>query len=258
MIHGPCGDFNPMSPCMDQGSCTKKFPRAFSEKTTDSEYSYPTYRRRNNGRTVTVRNVVVDNRWIVPYNPYLLMKYDCHLNVEVCNSVAAVKYLYKYVYKGHDRVMVEFKDISNNGTDEPEQHDEISNYLDARYVSASESCWRIFHFKLHGESPNIIRLQVHLPDQEMVLFNADQQLDEVVIQQLTTTLTGWMEYNATHDDARNILYHDFPKKFVWNRNEKKWTCRKSKFDVIGRMYFVRPREGERYFLRLLLCHVPEL
>ena len=182
------------------------------------------------------------------------MKYDCHLNVEVCNSVAAVKYIYKYVYKGHDRVMVEFRDIANTGTNE--QHDEISNYLDARYVSASESCWRIFHFKLHGESPNIVRLQVHLPDQEMVVFDAGQNLDEVIEKRPKTNLTGWMEYNTTHDHASHILYHDFPKKFVWNQKERKWTCRKSMFSVIGRMYFVRPREGERYFLRLLLCHVP--
>ena len=34
------------------------------------------------------------------------MKYRCHLNVEICNSITTtVKYLYKYVEKGHDRVM---------------------------------------------------------------------------------------------------------------------------------------------------------
>ncbi len=44
---------------------------------------------------------VFDNRWVVPYNPYLTMQYQCHINVEVCSSITAVKYLYKYVYKGH-------------------------------------------------------------------------------------------------------------------------------------------------------------
>jgi hypothetical protein len=48
---------------------------------------------------------VFDNRWVVPYNPYLTMRYQCHINVEVCNSITAVKYLYKYVYKGHDRAL---------------------------------------------------------------------------------------------------------------------------------------------------------
>jgi hypothetical protein len=40
---------------------------------------------------------------VVPYNPYLSLLFNCHINVEVCTSIAVVKYLYKYVYKGHDR-----------------------------------------------------------------------------------------------------------------------------------------------------------
>lgn len=49
----------------------------------------------------------LDNRWVVPYNPYLCQKFDCHINVEVCATIKAVKYIYKYVYKGHDRAQVE-------------------------------------------------------------------------------------------------------------------------------------------------------
>ena len=48
----------------------------------------------------------VDNRWIVPYNPYLSVRYNAHINVEICASVKSVKYLYKYVYKGHDKAMI--------------------------------------------------------------------------------------------------------------------------------------------------------
>ena len=43
------------------------------------------------------------NQWIVPYNPYLLKKYEAHINIEVCASIKSVFYLYKYVYKGPDR-----------------------------------------------------------------------------------------------------------------------------------------------------------
>jgi hypothetical protein len=43
----------------------------------------------------------------VPYNPYLSLLFNCHINVEVCTSVAAVKYLYKYAYKGHDCAQVD-------------------------------------------------------------------------------------------------------------------------------------------------------
>ncbi|GBM83685.1 hypothetical protein AVEN_84254-1 [Araneus ventricosus] len=33
-------------------------------------------------------------------------KFNAHINVEVCASVKSVKYLYKYVYEGHDAVSV--------------------------------------------------------------------------------------------------------------------------------------------------------
>ena len=75
--------------------------------TTTTKEGYPLYRRRDNSRTVEVAGMKLDNRWVVPYNPYLLLKYNAHINVEICSTVSAVKYLYKYVYKGHDRVSVE-------------------------------------------------------------------------------------------------------------------------------------------------------
>lgn len=44
--------------------------------------------------------VTMRNEWVVPYSPYLLKRFKCHINVEKCNNLNAVKYLYKYVYKG--------------------------------------------------------------------------------------------------------------------------------------------------------------
>ena len=41
---------------------------------------------------------------MVPYNPFLSFKYGAHINVEIVNSVEAIKYLYKYITKGDDKV----------------------------------------------------------------------------------------------------------------------------------------------------------
>ena len=93
----------------------------------------------------TDRKEELDNSRVVPHNLWLVMKYRCHLNVEVCNSISAVKYLYKYVYKGHDRVMYGVK--SKDQLDLAEQHvpqqagrDEIQEFVEARYCSTSEAC----------------------------------------------------------------------------------------------------------------------
>ena len=41
---------------------------------------------------------------MVPYNALLSTLLNCHINVECTASIRAVKYLYKYVYKGPDMV----------------------------------------------------------------------------------------------------------------------------------------------------------
>ena len=50
MIHGPCGTLNPSSPCMENGKCSKKFPKEFLKQTVlDPDNFYATYKRRSPG-----------------------------------------------------------------------------------------------------------------------------------------------------------------------------------------------------------------
>jgi len=76
------------------------------------------------------------------------MKYDVHINVEAFMSIKSVKYLYKYIYKGHDCIKLELQERLN--------HYEISTFLDAHYVSAPEAAWRLFEFSMHHQSHTII------------------------------------------------------------------------------------------------------
>ena len=47
---------------------------------------------------------------MVPYNSNLCIKYDAHINVERIAVRSMVKYLYKYVHKGHDRATIVIED----------------------------------------------------------------------------------------------------------------------------------------------------
>ena len=123
---------------MENGSCRYHYPRHFAETTQQGEDSYPIYRRRNDGRRVRIRGAVLDNRWVVPYNPYLLIRYNCHINIEVCSSIKAVKYLFKYIYKGHDRASIVIEAAEDDAV-----INEIREYRDARFISPPEAIWRI-------------------------------------------------------------------------------------------------------------------
>jgi hypothetical protein len=88
-----------------------------------------------------------------------------------------VKYLYKYVYKVHDRALAVVQPEAGalsatmpqaavggaSGNNVPATRDEVQNYLDGQYVSASETCHRLFAFDLHDMHPNVYGLPVHLP-----------------------------------------------------------------------------------------------
>jgi hypothetical protein len=115
-------------------ACKNYYPCPFNTETPQGKDSYPIYRRRDNGQTVQVRGKTLDNGWVVPYNPYLLRRYNCHINVEVCSSIKAVRYLFKYIYKGHDRASIVVDEVANNGN-----IDEIKQYRDSRWVTPPEA-----------------------------------------------------------------------------------------------------------------------
>jgi len=105
----------------------------------------------------------------------------------------------------------------------------------------------------------------------------------------STTLTGWCDFNQKAKSeyttaatlARNsnalalplpaaltTLYPDYLEIVVWSKSKKAWHLRKRvagwrgagrnnhvTLGNVGRMYFVQPLEGERYYLRILLTHV---
>jgi len=178
-MHGPCGALNPQCPCMDDGVCTKGFPKDLQAETCFGADGYPLYRRRSHAPLVRQRarggaptmpstppqrntttswqpvarsaglhdvfeapdddvadveralGAPVDadepgsnavehdgagtesfllqepNCWVVPYNPALSKKYNAHINVEHCTSLMAIKYITKYIHKGHDRAHVQ-------------------------------------------------------------------------------------------------------------------------------------------------------
>ncbi|CAF1123354.1 unnamed protein product [Rotaria magnacalcarata] len=141
MIHRPCGVLNKNSPSMEDGKCSKEFPKEFRKGTVSNKDGYPLYRRRDNGVIAKVGQYEVDNRWVVPYNPHLLMKYDAHINVEACATVKSIKYLFKYVYKGRNCANIKLKPVVKDAATFAKtlEWDEIKAHLDARYISAPEA-----------------------------------------------------------------------------------------------------------------------
>ncbi|GJZ53600.1 DNA helicase PIF1, ATP-dependent [Tanacetum coccineum] len=177
MLHGPCGKGDA---CNIEGKCSKYFPKAFCTETKINQDGYPIYRQRDNKVCVKKGKFTFDNKYVVPHNRYLLLKYQAHINVEWCNRSKAIKYLFKYLNKGPDKATIVIKENVPNGQgvalEKVTMVDEIKNYLNCRYLASCEAVWRIFLFDIHYAYPSVMKLNFHLPNQHPVTLRDSECL----------------------------------------------------------------------------------
>jgi hypothetical protein len=261
MIHGPCGVLNTSCPCMKKGKCSKFYPKGYQEETSVDKAGFSVYRRSQNSLYIEKSGHCLDNRWVVPHNLNLLKKYQAHMNVEWCNKTIFVKYLFKYVTKGADCSKAYIERV-RNGEDAPydketASRNEIKDYLDCRYICEQDACWRILGYDIHRHYPAVERMPVHLPDDNFITYSAAAKMKSVLEQEFLrrTMLTEWFKVNQTDATARNLTYVQFPTKWRWEQKTRSWKPRKGSGKKIGRLHYVHPSAGERYYLRMLLLSV---
>ncbi|GBP88960.1 hypothetical protein EVAR_87732_1 [Eumeta japonica] len=118
MIHGPCGALNSSSPCMKEGKCTKKYPRALLKDTQTNDKGYPLYRRRapeDGGRTIIQKT------------------------------------------RGHEVLLtIGYFNIRQQGNVNVDPRDEVQTFRAGRYVSSNEAAWRILGFCMRDTQQSLI------------------------------------------------------------------------------------------------------
>ena len=270
MLHGPCGARNSKLSCMQDGHCRFNFPKMYQFETELSEDGYPVYRRRSpvdGGNTVIkFRNgerVQYTNADVVPYNKYLTWKYNCHINVEYCYSIKAIKYHIKYINKGSDLASMTVGSADGDSEDaNNEARNEVAEYRTNRYISGGEGAWRLRGNEIAERKPTVSRLPLHLYNQQAVYFNPNDK--DGTIERMEkcsrTKLTAFFELNGQDEFARTLLYREIPEHFTWDNSAKRWKRRARGWDdgipeAIGRMYSIHPTKVELYSLRLLLNSV---
>ncbi|KAL7491042.1 hypothetical protein ACHAWT_000513 [Skeletonema menzelii] len=299
MLHGPCGHHNPTLSCMCGGFCKYNYPKDYVAATELNEDGYPRYRRlspADGGQSYEAyrnnKKYNFTNADVIPYNKYLTQRFDCHINIEYCNSIAAIKYLFNYISKGCDQATVEVQagpTLEDDLTGTAQCQNEVMEYQNKRYVSSAEACWRLRKNEIAERKPAVFRLNIHLPEQQTVYYNPDdynmedfehkvnmkefaQKLDNAKKTPLTEYFDLNKKVNSTkgpneteeerkeREHVNSLLFREIPEHYTWNAKKKCWAKRKRGKDgdcqqMIGRVYTVHPTEIERYSLRLLLNHV---
>ena len=242
MLHPRC-DVNTSYGCRHDANgkecdCVRHFPKIVSTETVIVPDGYPKYMRRCRNTATLPDGRIISDTWVVAYNRYLLLKYQCHLNVEICAHFRCFKYVYKYAFKAPDYTAVAV--------------DEIDAHLSGRLLSVSEAVHRLLSLPLHKEWPSVLRLDIHLPHEQRMVFDPTAD-EETLLEQLrttTSTLMGWFALNACDPFARSLLYHEIPEHYVWV--ESCWRRRENIRMSVGRIYGVSQHNSELFALRRLL------
>lgn len=133
----------------------------------------------------------------------------------------AIKYLFTYVGKGHNRFAIHL-----NASKE-QAYDEFQNYQDCRYISALEAVYRMLEYDIIDAKPTVECLEVHLPDRQQVYFLEGQEREAVHRQRSEIKFPMWFAANRKFPNARHLSYDQFPCFFRWVRPRKKWMPRQS-------------------------------
>ncbi|XP_074374527.1 uncharacterized protein LOC141714931 [Apium graveolens] len=232
-------------------------PVGYCSETYFDQSGFPIYRRRKTEITVAKGKCELDNGWVVPYNRDLLVKYQYHMNVEICCHARSLKYLFKYCLKGHDRATIEITSrIANKDRYDETPIDEINAYFDGHYICASEAAYRIFGYHIHCRSISVLRLAFHLPGERIYTFSESEVLAKVVCHEKNkhSQLEAFFHLNSKDPKARNYTYDQIPEHYVWNEVDRLWTLWK-KGRQIGRLLYTHHTAGELWYLCLLLSNI---
>nr|KAJ0189473.1 hypothetical protein LSAT_V11C800408900 [Lactuca sativa] len=149
MLHGPYGLLNKSAPCMKNDKCSKNIRKPFQKSTFFDKNGYTCYKRNSSSRHMMPNGIIVDNGYVGTYNKRLSSRFRAHINVEYCGWNMMVKYLFKYISKGVERIRL-------------------------------TTAWRILNFDIHIIHPPVMILPVYLPYMQNVIFRADMPIHRVL------------------------------------------------------------------------------
>ncbi|XP_021721222.1 uncharacterized protein LOC110688767 [Chenopodium quinoa] len=216
MMHDPCGQLNPECPCMKHKESLVHCKYGYPKKFSDE------IRNNSDGYPMYRRK-----------------------NSEEIVIVRKTPMDNRW---GHDKISF---NVVQSGDDIP-VHDEIQ-----QWVSPCEAAWRLCGLDMYEMHPPVLPLPIHLPNSQTINVRPHEWLTSMVSddKRSRTCLTKIFQLNVKLGFGAIWLYNEFCEHYVWDASAKRWKKRRNKNICVGRLAFVGPSEGERYFLRLLLHNV---
>uniref|UniRef100_A0A914PGD5 ATP-dependent DNA helicase n=1 Tax=Panagrolaimus davidi TaxID=227884 RepID=A0A914PGD5_9BILA len=200
-------------------------------------------------------DLVVDDSVVVPHNKILLLKYDCHINVEcTIGQTGSPKYTCKYVTKQGEVVCAKLQKVKiNENGEEVVDYDEGERHLVARIMTGCEAFMRASNCWIIKQSHIVECLQVHLEGGNTKVFEPGYEA-QAAEKDDKSQLLAFFNLCKKNKNAQKFTYRDIPQHYRYTNGA--WVKRKNnpqKFFV--RIKHVSPKNSELFALRMLLMKV---
>jgi hypothetical protein len=243
--------------------CKRHFDRfVVNDRTTFDDRGRPLYRR------PTERDLNV-----VGHNPFMLLDWGAHHNVESATSVLSILYIYNYLFKGCKKViaraMIDMEQQQQQEEDD-EPVDETEVYLKGRLLCAHDCTNRALGYETYpATQPSVATITVKTQSQvafhtskktmcDMYVYMESRHIDSL---QNMTFEQFFTEYYATYETptaARLNRGQNYCYEIKSPREDKKLYIFKyvDNKPHIVRMEMLYPSVGDAWYLRLILRKRP--
>ncbi|KAL3082167.1 hypothetical protein niasHT_037865 [Heterodera trifolii] len=191
--------------------------------------------------------LLLDDSRVIPYNPYLLLKYGCHVNIE-------------YALRKHMCRLLSLAGVLLEGVgttiDQVFDYDEIAATFKVRYMTAIGSFLRLNSYKIVGTSHQIYTLSVHDEGGQTIVVEEGHEEEGSWKVKDNTRLTAFFKLCGVDSDAAHLTYDRVPYHYSWNYKARAWKKRvrpltedPDKARMFVRVYTVSQRKHELFAIR---------
>ncbi|XP_031781116.1 uncharacterized protein LOC103318084 [Nasonia vitripennis] len=117
--------------------------------------------------------------------------------------------------------MKKIENPNNSSEETPIVHDELTQYVDGRYLSPMEGAWRLQGYPLCGKITAVERLGIHTKDQQHIVYEENKELQ--ALNNKETTLTAWFKLNKIDDFAKTQISEKIQGNTIWNKFKNYFT-----------------------------------
>ena len=171
ILHGPCNTYNTSILYIYNKKYKFRFPYTFQKKTIVGNNNKPLYKRLWDSLIFTKlrQSYIYNSKDVVSYNAYFLTHFNAHINVKSYVRYCAIKYTFKYIYKGPNYTTITLK-AQAAGVRLQQPMDEIKEYVDIQYITTHEALQRIYKYCIYSRFIPMQQLTIHPKGQQFIVI----------------------------------------------------------------------------------------